>query len=110
MVEINGTTIKMTRGDTLRTQVTMYDAQDQEYVPQDGDVIRFVAKKTCADEEPLIEKLIPNDTLFLVLNPADTKELEAPGTYVYDCEITFANGDVDTFINKAKLKLLEEVD
>ena len=38
MVEINGTTIKMTRGDTLRTQVTMYDAQEQEYVPQEGEV------------------------------------------------------------------------
>ena len=109
MVEIDGTTIKMTRGDTLHTQVILLDAQDQEYVPQEGDVIRFVAKKACTDPEPLIEKLIPNDTMFLVLDPADTKELEAPGTYVYDCEITFANGDVDTFINKAKLKLVEEV-
>ena len=110
MVEIDGTTIKMTRGDTLRTQVILLDAQDQEYVPQEGDVIRFVAKKACTDPEPLLVKTIPNETQFLVLDPADTKDLEAPGTFVYDIQITFANGDVDTFISKAKLKLLEEVD
>ena len=110
MVEINGTTIKMTRGDTLRTQITMYDAQDQEYVPQDGDSIRFAMKRAYSDEEPLLVKIIPNETQFLVLDPADTKDLEAPGTFVYDIQITFADGDVDTFVSKAKLKLLEEVD
>ena len=39
----------------------------------------------------------------------DTKNLDF-GTYVYDLQITFADGTVDTFISKSILKLEEEVD
>jgi len=109
MVLINGTTIKMTKGDTLRTQIILSDSEGQEYVPAEGDSIRFAMKKTYADAEPLIVKNIPTDTLLLHLEPADTKNLEAPMNYVYDIEMTYANGDVDTFIAKAKLMLMEEV-
>lgn len=109
MVEVNGTTIKMTRGDTLKTFVTLLTSEGQEYIPAPNDHIRFAMKKTYKDAEPLILKEIPNNTLELVLNPSDTKSLDAPGSYVYDIEITYGNGDVDTFIHKAKLMLTEEV-
>lgn len=109
MIEISGTTIKMTRGDTLRTFITLTDSEGEEYIPSPDDHIRFAMKRTYKDPEPLILKEIPYNTLELVLNPEDTKSLDAPSTYVYDIEITFGNGDVDTFINKAKLSLTEEV-
>ena len=109
MISINGTTIEMTRGETLKTYLTLHDAEGDLYTPDPNDRIRFAAKKTYNDAEPLIIKEIPVDSLLLVLNPEDTKPLSAPASYVYDIEITYANGDVDTFINKAKLKLTEEV-
>ena len=65
-------------------------------------------KTDYSDETPLIEKTIPNDTLLLRLESQDTKPFGF-GTYAYDIEITFADGDVDTFI-KGVLKLTEEVD
>lgn len=108
-VSINETTITMTRGDTLRTTVLLEDEQHNRYIPQEGDKIRFAMKKTYDDEEPLIIKPISIEDLELVLNPEDTKNLPQPSSYVYDIEITYANGDVDTFISKAKLKLTEEV-
>ena len=109
MIRISGTTIIMTRGDTLRVVLELKDEEGNTYVPLENDRIRFAMKKNYDDDTPLIVKEIPNDTLELVLNPDDTKNLEQPASYVYDIEITYANGDVDTFIDKAKLKLTEEV-
>lgn len=109
MIRISGTTITMTRGDTLRVILELKDEEGNTYVPLENDRIRFAMKKNYDDDAPLIVKEIPNDTLELVLNPDDTKNLAQPASYVYDIEITYANGDVDTFIDKAKLKLTEEV-
>ena len=110
MVKITGTTIRMTKGDTLPITLLLEDEFGRDYIPDEGDRIRFVVKQDINDKEPLIEQEIPTNSLFLRLPPSATKELEAPETYVYDMEITYANGDVDTFINKGKLILVEEVD
>lgn len=121
-VSISGTTIKMTKGDTLKTYLTLKQLKEgaeqdsanpddfEDYTPFEGDRIRFAMKESYDDSiEPLIIKDIPTETLLLHLVPEDTKSLVAPKTYVYDVEITYANGDVDTFIPKAKLVLTEEV-
>lgn len=108
-VKINGTTITMTRGDTLKVLVTIVNADGTEYEPVEGDSIRF-AMKASYNADILIRKNIPIDTLLLHLEPEDTKSLKMPKEYFYDIELTHANGDVDTFIANAKLKLSEEVD
>ena len=108
MIEINGNYIRMTRGDTLRVEITMFDSEGHTYTPNESDVIRFAMKKNYRDATPLILKVIPNDTLILELEPSDTKPLSF-GTYVYDIEITYADGAVDTFIANANLVLAEEV-
>ena len=106
--------ITMTRGDSLRTIVSMIRG-DEEYVPQDGDSVRFAVKRDLLnttrtaykDAEPLILKDIPIATMLLSLDPEDTKSLSF-GDYAYDIEITYESGIVDTFI-EAKLKLTPEV-
>lgn len=108
MVNINKTTIELTKGDTLRVYLTLKDGSGNPYVPAEGDSIRFAMKKKYSDSEPLILKVIPTDTLVLELSPEDTKSLVCTD-YVYDIEMTYANGDVDTFIDRAKFRLTEEV-
>jgi len=66
-------------------------------------------KKSYTDNEVLIEKVIPNDTLLLRIESNDTKELPF-GKYVYDIQITYAYGDIDTFIDRSEIELTEEVD
>ena len=113
---INGTTITMTRGDTLRALVNI-ERDGVEYTPEEGDAVRFALKSTRMrsagkqfyDSEPLILKDIPIDTMLLELAPEDTKPLGF-GTYAYDIQITFADGTVDTFIPEAVLKLTPEVE
>lgn len=99
--------IYLTRGDTGKFEVVMEDSTGTKYMPQEGDVVRFMMKKNYSQEAVIIEKEIPNDTLMLELEPEDTKELPF-GIYVYDIELTYANGDVDTFI-KGRLVIGEEV-
>lgn len=108
MLSINGTTIRLTRGDTLQVAIMMKDAEGNTYTPVQGDVIRFALKKRYDDIRPLIYKIIDNNDLMLVLEPSDTKGLQF-GEYVYDIEITFNDGTVDTFIDEATFILSKEV-
>lgn len=108
MQKVTGTTITLTKGDTFKAVVTMQKSYGVEYIPVAGDVVRFALKKNYSDQQVLITKTIPHGTMLLQLNPADTAELSA-GEYVYDIQITYENGDVDTFIANAVLKLTEEV-
>ena len=96
MYSINGTKITLTRGDTFNCNIGITE-DNNPYVPESGDVIRFAMKRSYADAEAVVEKIIPNDTLDLHLDPEDTADLSAI-QYVYDIELTKANGDVDTFI------------
>lgn len=106
---IDGTTITLTRGDTFRAHITITDSEGNEYTPQSGDTIRFAAKKNYKDLKPIIKKTIPTDTLMLHLAPQDTKKLPF-GEYKYDIELTYADGDIDTFITNAVLNITEEID
>ena len=109
--------IVLTRGDTFRCTVTLHEqVSGEEYTPVQGDVLRFALKHnkmnstgtSYKDEEPVIIKNIPIDTMLLQLDPEDTKPLPF-GDYVYDIEITFEDGTVDTFITTKKFTLTPEV-
>ena len=115
MTSVTDTKITMTRGDTLRVEISI-QRDEEPYVPEAGDVVKFYLKHNVMnskrtaykDEQPLVTKDIPIETMALTLDPSDTKTLDF-GQYVYDLEITFANGTVDTFINNAILELVPEV-
>lgn len=97
---LNRTDIRLTKGDTFIAHVeAIRRSTGQAYTPVQGDEIRFALKKTYCDTECIIEKNIPYDTMILRIDSEDTKELPTGVPYVYDIQITFANGDVDTFIN-----------
>lgn len=115
MFRIDGTKISLTRGDTLRVQIFL-KKDGVEYIPDQNDQIRFALKRPIMnsdrsaykDRSPLILKSIPVSSMMLILSPEDTSSL-CFGKYVYDIEMTFANGDVDTFIPNATFELLPEV-
>ena len=107
MYKINGTTITLTKGDSFYCQLTL-TKDGETYTPDADDVIRFGMKKEYTDAKAVVTTVIPNDTLMLYLAPEATSSL-ACGKYQYDIEITFADGDIDTFINKAEFNLVPEV-
>ena len=111
MVHIENNVITITRGDTLDTNVSIKTADGEDYIPAEGDVIRFALKKSFKpSEEPILYKVIPNETLHLRLEAEDTKLLDAKSApYVYDIQINMANGTVDTFIDRGKFYVTDEV-
>ena len=120
MIKIKSNKIKMTRGDTLITSIDLKvvnpDETESPYIPEEGDVIFFAVKHPeiksdntdYVDQNPLILKEIPTSTMELRLDPIDTKSL-AYGDYVYDIEITYADGIVYTFLNNMPFELVPEV-
>ena len=112
---VDGTTIRLTRGDSGITEVGMKQG-NTPYVPVQGDSLRFALKHAVMnatrtaykDNVPVLEKQIPIDTCLLEFVPSDTAKLDF-GDYVYDIELKYANGMVDTFINNAKFVLVAEV-
>ena len=114
ILKITGNRIYLTRGDTAEIQIRMRIKGTKEYyVPQNGDTIRFamstkVDECRCRDdEETVLTKTIPIDTLILRLDPSDTKTLY-DREYWYDVELTYADGRVDTFIADATIELGRE--
>ena len=106
---ISGTNIILTRGDSLTAKISIFNQDGSEYIPVQGDSVRFAMKANYSDHSPLLVKDIPIDSLILSIKPEDTKSLSF-GKYVYDIQLTRADGSVDTFITKASLRLTEEVD
>ena len=98
----------MTRGDTFSADICIYQPNGKPYNLAKDDVIQFAMKKSAKDTTILILKDISIETMKLVLNPDDTKDLDF-GTYVYDIQLQKTTGEVYTFITKSYLTLTEEV-
>jgi hypothetical protein len=107
--KISGTTITLTRGDTCAIDINIFTQDGAKYQLQPGDTVRFAMKQNYSDASPLVVKEIDKQLMQIWLEPEDTKGLNF-GNYVYDIQLTTADGIVDTFIPKGKLKLTEEVD
>lgn len=104
MFSIDGNTISITRGDTGKFDIELKNIDGTEYEPQEGDVVTFTVKKGTSEEEILIQKT----GLSIEIEPADTAELTY-GTYKYDIQVTFANGEVCTVITPNDFKVKDEV-
>lgn len=109
MHKITGSDITLTRGDSLVLNLQLTKG-GETYTPEQGSEIRFAMKKRYADadEDVVLIKQIPIDTLTLEFEPEDTKDLVMNKTYVYDIQLTDSNGRVDTFLS-GKLTIAEEV-
>ena len=61
---ITGTTITLTRGDTFEALVSATKRDGTQYIPVEGDSIRFAMKENYDDPRPLLVKDIPIDTMI----------------------------------------------
>ena len=102
--------IEITRGDTFKRTLIL-KKNNVTYVPQNDDVIRFAMSKVYKSKkgyELLLNKVIDNSTLLWTIDAEDTATLDY-GQYVYDLQITYADGSVETFADKKTITLTEEV-
>jgi hypothetical protein len=107
MFKIIGTEIYLTRGDTANIAVSIIDPNTkEEYELQAGDLIKFSMKENIADTTFVLQKTFTNKAIKIL--PADTDSLDF-GEYLYDIELTFANGDVNTIIPPSLFKIENEI-
>lgn len=101
-------TIHLTRGDTARLTVKIHnELYDNEYEIAENDVLRMTVKKGVNDSNPLVQKTITGSSQFHI-EPKDTSDLNF-GKYLYDVELTTANGDVSTIIPPTTFEVMKEV-
>ena len=109
MFNVNGKNIYLTRGDTLKITVSIFDSKGNTYTPEPTDIIRFAMKHTYEDDEYTIVKIINNNTRLLELTSEETSNLLF-GRYVYDIQLQKLDGEIDTFIPNGVLYLTTEVE
>lgn len=88
---ITGTTITLTRGDTFEALVSATKRDGTQYIPVEGDVIRFAMKENYDDPRPLLVKDIPIDTMMLTLEPQDT--VGRWSHHLYGCGLRLINSN-----------------
>lgn len=97
MLQVNGTNIELTRGDTAEFDVSPKNADGTAYEFQEGDSVIFTLAKKWGGPV-LVEREVPTSTLVLAIRPADTKDLKF-GTYYYDLKVRNSiTGDEWTFV------------
>lgn len=105
MLNINGTRIEITRGDTGQFTIT-FTGDDK---PADGSTILVSLKKTKTSDDLIWEKryAVANDTVTVTLTGADTN---LPfGQYWWDARIIFRDGTVYTPMAPASFRVLEVI-
>lgn len=117
MLEIIGTRINLTRGDTaaLHIEITREHADGTQtpYVMAGSDRLTLTAKKGQLRPDEML-KVTTVGSAVIEIRPEDTKKLPA-GDYVYDIQLETAAGDVYTIIGpgtagvNASMRLLPEV-
>ena len=102
-------TIHLTRGDTARFSIgqIVNTITNTNYTPTAEDTVTMTIKKTVLQADPFVQIIVPGGEV-LHIKPEDTKAM-AFGKYVYDIQITMADGDVYTIIPPTTFDLLKEV-
>lgn len=102
-------TIHLTRGDTARFSLgqIVNTITNTNYTPTAEDTVTMTIKKTVMQADPFVQIIVPGGEV-LHIKPEDTKAM-AFGKYVYDIQLTTADGDVYTIIPPATFDLLKEV-
>ena len=102
-------TIHLTRGDTARFAIgqIVNTITNTNYTPTADDTVTMTVKKTVLQADPCVQLIVPGGEV-LHIKPEDTKAM-AFGKYVYDIQLTMADGDVYTIIPPTTFELLKEV-
>ena len=98
-----------TRGDTIYRQINI-NKNGTAYALQDGEKVYFTVK---LDNTAVIKKEfgyadLIDGKIILKIEPSETDNLSL-GTYAYDVEVHFLNGDVATIIKASDFKLTKEI-
>lgn len=111
-MDISGTTLTMTRGDTETLTVSCTDSRNQPVKFKTGDVVYFSVKENIYDENYIFQKQVLSFThdgkCIVDIESTDTNGLLFK-SYIYDLQVKRGNGSVKTLVKPSTLTLTTEV-
>ena len=110
-MKIKGTDIEMIRGDTEAIRIGVQDAGSLKVDLVDGDVVHFTVKTDPNTEAIILQKIVSEfieGEALITIYPQDTSGLQFR-SYVYDIQLTRANGTVKTIVPVSIFKIRAEV-
>ncbi|MGI6227229.1 MAG: hypothetical protein ACOYJ1_13345 [Peptococcales bacterium] len=108
---IEGTNLSMIRGDTEVIEVACQDSEGTPVSFENGDTIYFTVKVNTNTVSKVLQKEITefvDGVAYIQIEHEDTNKLPYL-TFVYDIQLTRADGTVKTIIPPSKFTILEEV-
>lgn len=108
---LNGNSIQMTRGDSECLIVSCKNPDGSTHPLVAGDTITLTIRKTVTSSVKGLQKdvtVFNEGKAYIAINPTDTSSLDF-GRYVYDIQITKADGTVKTIITPSLFEILSEV-
>ena len=122
MLDIKGSVISLTRGDSAYITLQINAGGVNAYELQDGDIVRCQVRPGVNTEELLFEtpfglwgegadlELQPDGrSIVWHIKPEDTAKADPNTEYYWDAQLQVLNGDVFTFIPASRFKILDEV-
>lgn len=94
--------ISLTRGDTHAVTVRLAYDDGTPYELAEGDVLDLTVRRRLSSEAAVVRKT--GASPLFTFAPSDTRDL-APGTYVYDVQLTQADGTVTTVVGPSDFVL-----
>ena len=109
-MEVKGTNLFMTRGDSESITVTC-TKNGTKVSFTSGDIIHFTMKKHINDRNFVLQKIITDFTdgkAIIEILPEDTKDLQFK-KYVYDIQWTTTEGRVSTIVRPSEFTIGPEI-
>jgi hypothetical protein len=111
-MEVNGTNLTITRGDSESLTIRCRDKVTKEIIPfQNDDTLYFTVKTSTGTSVKSLQKVITsfsNGIAIIDILPEDTHDLKG-GAYVYDIQWDKKNGKVKTIVKTSKFIINEDV-
>lgn len=104
MLKVDDGNITLTRGDTAVIDLDI-KVNGQPYDFSSNDKVVFSLKESYDDQSYIMQRQLTNH--LLTFSHADTNNLDV-GTYVYDVQLSFHDGQVVTY-GPYKLKLTNDI-
>lgn len=110
-MKVNGKKLKMVRGDSEAITVKLTNAAGELMPLVPGDTVYFTVKDSAYTEVKLLQVVVTEfeeGVALITIRPEDTKQLPFR-EYVYDVQVTFADGSVKTIIPPSRFTINAEV-
>ena len=104
-MDLNGTNLTMTRGDTEELIVSCSDPF------RDGDEVAMTVRESAdspVEFQKIVREFSEEGKAVIVIDHEDTEGMNF-GTFLYDIQITREDGEVKTPVKPSKFTLTEEI-